>query len=86
MSNKKLDPKKFGLPGRTIIEEIGKDHLVLVIDRKSRLIMADGKKILTKAEKIRGRRPGCQVSLSTTAPVCSKTVKFLSEHNIEISS
>ena len=84
--NKTIDPKEFGLPSRTVIEEVGKDRLVLVINRKSRLIMADGKKIMAKVEKIKESRPGCQVSLKTTAPVCSKTVKFLAEHDIEVIS
>ena len=84
--SKKLDPKEFGLPARTVIEEAGKGQLVLVINRKSRLIMADGRKILARVGKIRKVRPGCQVSLRTTAPVCSKTVKFLAENNIEINN
>ena len=84
MPDKKIDPKEFGLPARTMIEELGKDRLVLVIDRKSRLIMTDGKKILAKATKIRESRPGCQLSLRTTAPICSKTVKFLNEQDIQV--
>ena len=86
MPKKKIDPKEFGLPAMTVIEELGKDQLVLVIDRKSRLIMTDGKRILAKATKIRESRPGCQLSLRTTALVCSKTKKFLEEQDIEIIS
>jgi len=86
MSEKKIDPREFGLPARTVIEEFGKDHLALVIDRKSRLIMADGRKILAKAARIREGRPGCRLTLRTTAPVCSKTVRFLAEQGIEIIS
>ena len=81
---KLVDPKEFGLPARTVIEETGKDRLALVIERKSRLIMADGRRILAKAAKIREVRPGCHLTLRTTAPVCSKTVKFLVGEGIEV--
>jgi hypothetical protein len=83
---KLIDPKEFGLPARTVIEEIGKDRLVLVINRKSRIIMADGSRILAKAVKIKAARPGCQLTLRTTAPVCSKTIGFLAEEGIEVVS
>ena len=55
--SKLIDPNEFGLPARTIIEKLGKNRLALVIDRKSRLIMADGLKIVAKAAKIRESRP-----------------------------
>ncbi len=79
-----IDPKEFGLHPKTVIEDIGKDHLAIVINRKSRIIMSDGKKILEKAEKIKEILPKAKVSLKTTAPLCSKTVAFLKEHEIEI--
>ena len=82
--SKLIDPKKFGLHPKTVIEDIGKDHLTIVIDRKSRIIMSDGKKILEKAEKIKKELPKATVSLKTTAPLCSKTKAFLQEHKIEI--
>jgi hypothetical protein len=50
---KNIDPKKFGLPPKTVIEKLGDNHYALVLDRKSRVIMADGKKIVAKADKIK---------------------------------
>ena len=47
-----LDPKDFGLQSRTIIERINQNTIALVINRKSRIIMSDGRKILDKVEKI----------------------------------
>jgi hypothetical protein len=79
-----IDPKKFGLHPKTVIEDIAKDHLAIVINRKSRIIMSDGKKILEKAEKIKEALPGSTISLKTSAPLCSKTTAFLKEHGIEI--
>jgi len=73
----KLNPKEFGSPARTVIEHIDKDTIALAIDQKSRIIMADGKKILEKLSKIKEARPSVGVVLKTTAPVCSKTKTFL---------
>jgi hypothetical protein len=42
--NTRFNPKEFGLPARTVIEQIDKNTIALVIDRKSRIIMSDGKK------------------------------------------
>ena len=84
--NNTIDPKKFGLPGKTVIEDLGDNHYVLVVDRKSRFIMADGKKIIEKADKIKKVLPGIKVSLQSTAPVCSKTIRFLADHGIELVS
>jgi hypothetical protein len=82
--NNTIDPKKFGLSGKTVIEDIGDNHYVLVVDRKSRVIMADGKKLLEKAEKIKAVEPCTKISLRSTAPVCSKTSRFLADNGIEL--
>ena len=79
-----IDPKLFDLPPQTKIEKINSNTLAIVINRKSRIVMADGKKILDKADKIRKAKPGSEVILKTTAPVCSKTVQFLKEQGIEV--
>jgi hypothetical protein len=51
--SKTIDPQQFSLPARTVIEKLGDNHYALVLDRKSRVIMADGKKIVAKADKIK---------------------------------
>lgn len=79
-----IDPKDFGLPPRTLIEQVDKSTVALVINRKSRIIMADGRKLLEKAESIRQAMPGVSVVLKTTAPVCGKTKKFLAEEGLAI--
>lgn len=80
----KLDPKSFNLPARTALEQVDEGSIAIVIERKSRIIMADGRKILEKARKIQEVRPAASVMLKTTAPICSKTVKFLEEQGIRI--
>ncbi len=79
-----IDPKEFGLHPKTVIEQTAKDSFTIIVSRKSRIIMSDGKKLLEKVNKIRQHRPGMKVDLKTSAPVCSKTVKFLKEHKIDV--
>ena len=82
----KIDPKLYRLPARTVLLNDDHDNFVLYIDRKSRIIMKDASVILEKAEKIRKTAPGVTIKLETTAPVCSKSTKFLSDNGIEIIS
>ncbi len=83
--NKLISPKLFGLTPSTILMQIGTAKFAIVIQRKSRIIMKDGKGILAKAIKIKNHVPGAKVSLKTSAPVCSKTKAFLEEHGIGVS-
>lgn len=79
-----LDPKEFGITPRTVIEQIGNNTIAIVINRKSRIIMADGKKILEKIRKIRAVRPQATFALKTGAPVCGKTTAFLAGEGVQI--
>jgi len=79
-----IDPRLFNLNSRTVLKRIEPHHFVLVIQRKSRIIMKDGLKIVEKAQKIISQIPGTKVSLETNAPVCSKTIQFLAENQIEV--
>ena len=80
----RLDPKEFGLHPRTKLEQRSSDEIAIVIERKSRIIMADGKRIAEKAEKIREKQPASRVVLQTTAPVCSKTVAYLESKGVQL--
>lgn len=79
-----LNPKQFGLHVRTVLEQVDDKTIAIVIDRKSRIIMADGRKILARAGKIKKALPDTSVVLKTSAPVCSKTVRFLEDEGIKI--
>ena len=83
---KYIDPKSLGLQQRTIVEKIGGNDYAIVTNRKGRIIMAEGRKILAKAEKIKKARPGCRVMLKTVAPLCSKTSQYLADHGIDVIS
>lgn len=78
------DPRQFGLTSRTVLESVDDNTLAIVINRKSRIIMADAKKIRKKVLKITQTCPSIAVIVKTTAPVCSKTVAYLAEEGIRI--
>ena len=77
-----IDPKIFNLHPATKIEQSDEKQFVIVMNRKSRIIMKDGEKILQKAARIIEKVPGAIVSLRTTAPVCSKTKALLQEDKV----
>jgi len=83
--NKFIDPKVYGLPPSTKLEQVGTNQYVIIIERKSRIIMKDGESILAKVSKIKSHVPNAKVNLKTSAPVCSKTKAFLEEHGISVS-
>lgn len=80
----RISPKEYGLPARTVLEQLNNDTIAIVLNRKSRIVMADGRKIQDKARKITHVKPSARVVLKTTAPVCGKTTKFLEKEGIEI--
>lgn len=80
-----LDPTYYDLPKRVLLEE-HEGGIALVIDRKSRLVLADGVRILKQIRMIQEKGEGRPVILKTTAPVCSKTALFLGEHGIPVFS
>ena len=82
---KKVDPKLYGLHSRIILRK-NKKGIYIVIDRKSRIIMKDGHRILEIVKKIRDSETGKNISVLSGAPVCSKTQKFLTENNVTIKS
>ena len=82
----RLDPKRFGLHPRTVLMQDTDGRLFLVMDRKSRIIMKDARAVLDKVMKIRNEIPGADVALRTTAPVCSKSVRFLEDNGIAVIS
>ncbi|NHZ84342.1 MAG: hypothetical protein GWP19_00485 [Planctomycetia bacterium] len=79
-----IDPINFGLSPRTLLGQLSKKHIVIIKDRKSRIIMKDGNKILEQINLIQDNEQKVKISLATNAPVCSKTTVFLRENGIEI--
>tara|TARA_B110000014_G_scaffold263879_1_gene262217 strand:+ start:197 stop:454 length:258 start_codon:yes stop_codon:yes gene_type:complete len=79
----KIDPKRYKLSSRTNILQGNKKDFYLVIDRKSRIVMKDGYRILKIAKSVLEVEKSSSIDLLTSAPICSKTRVFLSENNIQ---
>ena len=81
---KNIDPQKYNLSPRIRLQQNSINDLFIVIDRKSRIIMKDGYRIVEIVNSIQSAEKNSAVSVLTSAPVCSKTRQFLSERKIEI--
>tara|TARA_B100000674_G_scaffold134906_1_gene104439 strand:- start:44 stop:301 length:258 start_codon:yes stop_codon:yes gene_type:complete len=79
---KLINPKTYNLPPRTKLLENNSGSLFILIDRKSRVIMKDGHKIVKIAEDIKKINQNKKISLLTSAPVCSKTKKYLLKYSV----
>ena len=81
---KNIDPKRYNLSSRTILRQIRKNNISIIIDRKSRIIMKDGQRIMKQAQAIHQMISNMSITVLTSAPVCSKTRALLLEKNIYI--
>jgi|TARA_B100000959_G_C14440789_1_gene402583 hypothetical protein len=77
-----LDPKRYNLTPRTKLVRVD-NAIGIIIDRKSRIIMKDGGKILDQANTIQ-KTENSPIVLLTSAPVCGKTKNYLLDNNISI--
>jgi len=77
-----VNPKLFGLHPATKLAQSGEKQFIIIMNRKSRIIMKDGEKIVQKAARIIEKVPGAIVSLQTTAPVCSQTKALLKANKV----
>ena len=82
---KTIDPINVGAPKRSNVAMDNDNNIYIVKNIKSRIIMKDGLKLFDLAKKIKTVK-NATVSLATTAPVCSKTKKYLMENEIKITS
>ena len=79
---KNIDPTQYNLSSRVDLRQDRSGDLLIVIDRKSRIIMKDGIRVLGMVKKINKIDPKKNISVRTSAPICSKTKKLLLENNI----
>ena len=79
-----VDPISLGLPAKTTVETVDRNTLAIVIKRKSRIIMADGLKILAKVNTIKTAKPDINVILKTTTPICSKTLQLFEKKGLKV--
>jgi len=81
ISLKLIDPLTVGASKRSNIAT-DNNNIYIVKNIKSRIIMKDGLKLFDLARKIKTVK-NVTVFLATTAPVCSKTKKYLEENGIK---
>jgi len=81
-----INPKKYNLHSRTILQEIEPNHIAIIKKIKSRIIMKDGRKIMDQINQIKSFNNKLKVSLIISGPICSKTKAFLEKQGIEIFS
>ena len=77
-----VNPLLYNLPTRTKLLKDSSGSLFIVIDRKSRVVMKDGHRVLNVVKHIKEVNQKANISLLTSAPVCSKTNEFLSKNKI----
>ncbi len=80
----KIDPANFGLKNTVSLVRESAHEISIIIDRKSRLVMKDGRGLLEQAEKIGQMEKGTRITIKTSAPVCSKTRAFLKQRGIAV--
>ena len=66
------------------IQENNKNEIFFIIDRKSRVVMKDGIRVFDQTQKVKKRRLNSRFFLKTSAPVCSKTRKYLNQREIDV--
>ena len=82
---KMVSANELDLSSRIKIAIDNKDNHYIVKNVRSRIIMKTGEKIYEIANQIKADTKG-SVFLATTAPICSKTKKYLEEKKINIIS
>ena len=83
---KNIDPTQYNLSSRVDLRQDRSGDLLIIIDRKSRIIMKDGIRVLEVVKKINKIDPKKNISVQTSAPICSKTKKLLLENSIMVKS
>ena len=81
-----VNPKTYNLSPRIKLLKDSAGSLFIVIDRKSRIVMKDGSRVIKTAERIKKVNQNKKISLLTSAPVCSKTKILLLKNNISVLS
>ena len=79
-----INPKKYNLSRRIALQENSLKELCIVVKRKSRIIMKDGRRLLEIAEKIKQVEKNRKIKILSSAPVCSKTKVFLEKKSLFI--
>lgn len=75
---------EYGLSSRIKLKQIAPNNIAIVKLIKSRIIQKDALKIIEIANTIHTKDSTIRISLICNDNICSKSVKLLNEHAIEI--
>ncbi len=79
-----ISPTYYGLNSRIKLEQIADQHIGIVKKIKSRIIKKDALMIIEMATIIKQKDPKLKVSLICNDNICSRSVKLLTDTNIDI--
>ena len=79
----KINPQKYKLSTRTALFKRA-NEIIIVMDRKSRIIMKDGQRIADQSRFIQAVEPRISIAVATSAPVCSKTRAYLNKKGVAL--
>lgn len=79
-----ISPAIYGLSSRIKLEQIDTNKIGIVKRIKSRIIQKDALKIIEIANAILEKESNTKVILICNNNICSKSVKLLTEHGIDI--
>ena len=78
-----IDSSIYGLSKR--VKLLHKDnYLYIVKQRKSRIIMSDSRQIMNIVVKIKEVDDSINIKLLISGPICSKSVKYLTDNKVDI--
>ena len=78
----KINPKIYSINSRTSIFRTTNGGVLVMINRKSRIIMKDGYKIIENVKKINKIEKDANITIKINAPLCSKTKTFLEKKGV----
>ncbi len=79
----KINPQKYNLSARTALFKRA-NKIIIVLDRKSRIIMKDGRRIVDQSRSIQAVEPRISIAVAASAPVCRKTRTYLNKRGIAL--
>ncbi len=79
----KINPQKYKLSTRTALFKRA-NEIIIVLDRKSRIIMKDGRRIADQSRSIQAVEPRISIAVATSAAVCRKTRTYLNKRGIAL--
>jgi hypothetical protein len=78
----KINPKIYSINSRISIFRTTNGGVLVMINRKSRIIMKDGHKIIENVKKINKIEKDVKITIKIKAPLCSKTKTFLEKKGV----